>query len=60
VAEEAHKARLAHDRNKKNNKRRKVAEETHEELEARLVAEEEAQRIRAHKKYLLRKSRKTL
>ena len=59
MAEEAHEARLAHDRNKKNNKRRKVAEETHEELEARLVAEEEARRARAHKKYLLRKSRET-
>ena len=59
MAEEAYKACLAHDRNKKNKKRRKVAEETHEEHEARLVAEEEAWRARAHKKYLLRKSRET-
>ncbi|CAG8582410.1 16749_t:CDS:2 [Funneliformis caledonium] len=51
VAEEAHEARLAHDRNKKNNKWRKVAKETHEELEVRFVAEEEAQRARAYKKY---------
>ena len=40
-AEEAHEARLAHDQNKKREKWRKVAEETHEELEAHLVAEEE-------------------
>ncbi|CAG8557399.1 2572_t:CDS:2 [Funneliformis caledonium] len=59
VAEEAHETRLAYDRNNKNNKRRKIAEKTHEELETRLVAEEEAQRACAHKKYLLRKSRET-
>jgi len=59
VAEEAHEARLARDRNKKRKKRSKVAEETNEECEARLVAEEEARRARAHKKYLLRKARET-
>ena len=59
MAEEAHEARLAHDQNKKCEKRRKVAEETHKELEVRLVAEEEARHARVHKKYLLKKARET-
>ena len=60
MAEEAHEACFVHDRNKKNKKRRKVVEETYEEHEAHLVAKEEAQCARVYKKYLLRKSRKTL
>lgn len=63
VADMTYEARLARDRNKKNGarlaKRQKMSGETHQEYEARLVAEEEDRRARAHNKYLLRKAKET-
>ncbi|CAG8763255.1 15952_t:CDS:1, partial [Funneliformis caledonium] len=44
VTEETHEVYLVYNQNKKNNKQYKVAEETHKELETRLVVKEEAQR----------------
>ncbi|CAG8547813.1 6104_t:CDS:2 [Funneliformis caledonium] len=41
------------------NMTRSETEEIYEELEARLIAEEKAQRAHVHKKYLLKKSRET-
>ncbi|CAG8525879.1 1429_t:CDS:2 [Funneliformis caledonium] len=49
---------LSRDRNRKCEAQQKV-EETHEELEARLVAEEETRRACTHEKYQLRKARET-
>ncbi|CAG8533613.1 14102_t:CDS:2 [Funneliformis caledonium] len=55
---EKHETRLLCNRNRKHEMQQKV-EETHEELEARLVTEEETHHACAREKYQLRKARET-